>query len=314
MFIDTDIGTDIDDSLALALAARSPEIELTGVTTVTGDTALRARIARKILSLAGKDDVPVAAGCGTNLMQTKFHLTQGNEGKGILDTDSDGLPYHAGHAVDFMIEQIKKTSGKTTLVTIGPVTNVALAILKEPDIIKHIEKLVVMGGCVYPEWLSQQSGVPLEITPRMEYNLCTDPEAAEIVFKAGMPTVLVPVEVTLQTWLNNDEQTRLRNFGSTLTQKLIAAIDIWIPLIRKIMVGYGMPGEFARPYLHDPLTVAVAFERRFVKLEPMHIRVAQIGKMLRTLKEPDKKPNMEVAVSVDADAFRAFFMDRICKA
>jgi purine nucleosidase len=313
IFIDTDIGTDVDDSLALALAAQSPEIELAGVTVVTGDTALRARIARKILSLAGKGSVPVAAGCSTNLLQTKSGLMKGHEGDGILETETDKTPSHSGHAVDFLLEQIKKAHGKSTIVTIGPLTNLALAIIKEPGIIDYIEKLVIMGGCVYPEQLCQRLGVPTQIALKMEYNLGIDPEADEVVFRAGIPTILVPAEVTYQVWMTDDDRVYLQACGTHLAQKLNAAINIWVAVYRKMLVDLGLPGDLAKPYLHDPLTVATAFEQRFVKIEAMHIRLERVAGQLRTMRYVKKKPNMEVAISVDAAAFRAFLLARLCK-
>lgn len=313
LLMDTDIGTDVDDSLALALAAHSPEIDLLGVTTVAGDTALRARIARKILTLAGKDNVPVAAGCGTNLLQTKSRLMRGHEGKGILETKTDGMPYSREHAVDFMIEQIKRAPGKSTVVTIGPLTNLALAIIKEPWITDRFEQLVIMGGCVYPDQMCQRLGVTTKVARRMEYNLGVDPEADQVVFDAGVPMIMVPVEVTSQVWMNDDDRAKLRAWNTPLAQTLSTAIDIWVSVFRDLAIAQGLPPDFARPYLHDPLALTTAFRRQFVKLETMHIRLENRERQLCTIRDTEKKPNMEVALSVDAAAFRAFLVGRLCE-
>jgi purine nucleosidase len=313
MIFDTDIGTDVDDALALALAARSPEVDLLAVTTNCGDPALRARIARKILSLAGRDDVPVAAGCGPVLLRTAPCFTMGHEGQGILESETDGTPYAPQHAVDLLVDRIREAPEKPTIVTIGPVTNIALAIIKEPWIIDRVAELVIMGGCLYPERVSVGDDIiPPEFAPRMEHNLGSDPEAAQVVLGAGIPTILVPVEVTNKVWLTESDRATLREAGTPLTHTLSAAVDIWIEAFRSFVPAWGLPESLARAYLHDPLAVVTAFDQRFVELEPMHVRVELGEPWLRTIREPGEEPNAEVAVSVDAPAFRAFFLERVC--
>ena len=314
IILDTDIGTDVDDALALALAARSPEVELLAVTTACGDAALRARIARKVLSLAGRDDVPVAAGCGPSLLRTNPGFMLGNEGKGILESAVDGTPYSPRHAVDLLVDRIREAPGKPTLVVVGPVTNIALAIIKEPWIIERVKEIVIMGACLYPERVSVGGDViPESIAPRLEHNLGSDPEAAEVVLGAGIPTVLVPVEVTTKVWLTDEDRSILRGADTPLTDALSAAVDIWVDTIQDFLPSWGLPARFGRAYLHDPLALVTAFDRRFVEIEPMHVRLERGGLWLRTIREPGKEPNAEVAVSVDAPAFRAFFLDRVAR-
>jgi len=312
IIIDTDIGTDVDDALALALAARSPEIELLGVTTACGDAALRARIARKILSLAGKEEIPVAAGCGPSLLRTNPGFMLGHEGEGILEGDEDGTPYYPEHAVDLLVDKIKEAPEKLTIVTIGPVTNVALAIIKEPWIIERVERLVIMGACLYPERVGGgKVEIPEQLAARMEHNLGIDPEAAEVVLGAGIPTVLVPAEVTYSVWLTDQDRSTLRGINTPLANTLSTAVDIWVEVFQKFFPTLGLPASLGRAYLHDPLAVATAFDRRFVEIEPMHVRLERREGALRTLREPGKEPNAEVAVSVDGAAFRAFFLERM---
>lgn len=314
ILFDTDVGTDVDDGLALALMAKSPEVEVLAVSTVSGNVALRARIARKILILAGKGDIPVAAGCATTLLRTSPGLTLGHEGKGVLEGEEDGTPYHSGHAVDLMVEKIKEASAKPTIVAIGPLTNIALAIIKEPWIIDRVEQLVIMGGCIYPERVgAPEFTLPEAEAARLEYNLGADPEAAQVVFGAGIPIVLMPGDVTYGVWLTDEDRAHLCAINTPLTDILSTTVDIWVDTFEKLIIDHmpKVPPAFARAYLHDPLAATLAFDRRFVETEPMYVRLECKSEVLRTLVEPEKEPNMEVVVSVDVPAFRDFFLERI---
>lgn len=310
MLLDTDVGTDVDDALALALAVKSPEIDLCAVTTVFGDSLMRARIARKILALGGRPDIPVSAGLGPPLLRKREGLMLGHEGKGILESDQDGLPIDPRHAVDLLVDTIMQAEKPLTLVTIGPVSNVALAIIKQPSIIQRIEQLVIMGGCIYPERVGDGQ-FPEQVAARMEYNLGADPDASEVVFGAGIPTLLVPAEVTYSVWLTDEDRSRLQESHTALAKSLSAVVDIWIEVYRELLIAQDRFEGWAKAYLHDPLTVAVAFDRSFVEIEPMHVRLERKEGQLRTLVELDEEPNMEVVVAVNTTAFKQFFLDRV---
>jgi purine nucleosidase len=310
ILLDTDVGTDVDDALALALAIRSPEIDLRAVTTVSCDPLLRARIARKILILGGRTDIPVAAGLGTSLLRKSQDLMLGHEGKGVLESEQDGLPVDPKHGVDMIIKMIMQAEEPLTLVTIGPVSNVALAIIREPSIIQRIEQMVIMGGCIYPE-LVGDGRFPEDVAAKMEHNLGADPEATEVVLGSGIPTILVPAEITYQVWLTEEDMARLRDVDTPLVNTLAVAIDIWAETYKKMLVTFGLPQDWARLYLHDPLTLTVAFDKRFVKTEPMHLYPERKQGLLRIFVDKNKEPNAEVCVAVEVDAFRQFLLERI---
>ena len=141
--LDTDIGTDVDDALALALALASPELELVAVTTVSGDTTLRGRIAARLLALAGRTDVPVHAGCAEPLGGTAGFAWFGHEGDGILDRSRDAVAPEP--AVDALLRLFREQDG-LELVTIGPLTNVAVALERDPGLARRIARLTAMGG------------------------------------------------------------------------------------------------------------------------------------------------------------------------
>src|SRR5262245_10424073 len=141
--LDTDIGTDVDDALALALALASPEIELVAVTTVAGDTTLRARIAARLLALAGRDDIPVYPGCARALSSPGGFAWFGHEGDGILDGSRDAVSGEP--AVDALL-RLFGSGDEIELVAIGPLTNVAVALEREPAFARRVARLTVMGG------------------------------------------------------------------------------------------------------------------------------------------------------------------------
>jgi purine nucleosidase len=307
IILDTDMGGDVDDALALSLAMRSPEISLALVTTVHADTTLRARVARKLLQLAGLDGVIVAAGCNRPLLRRSVPQMDGHEGRGLLTDEHDGLPIAEGHAVDYIIKLIMSSPEPPTLVTIGPLTNIALAVIKEPAIILRVAEVVIMGGYVYPAVVGKQV-----LGVKADYNLVSDPEATQVVLEAGWPIVLVPIEITTRVWFDDTDRECLRSAGTPLTDALSTQIDIWIEVLKRALSQPGSwPPEAARAFLHDPLALATAFDRRFVTLTPMHIQVRMEDGVPRTLPDPLKAPNMLVATDVDASAFRKFCLSRL---
>jgi purine nucleosidase len=307
IILDTDIGGDVDDALALSLAMRSPEINLVLVTTVHADTVLRARVARKLLQLDGHDKVIVAAGCERPLLRRSAPQMDGHEGRGLLVDERDGLPIAQGHAVDYIIKLIMDSPEPPTLVTIGPLTNIALAIIHEPTIIQRVAEVVIMGGYVYPAVVGGQV-----LGVKADYNLVSDPEATQLVLEAGWPIILVPIEITTRVWFDDADRERLRSAGTPLTDALSTQIDIWLEVLEQSLSQPSTwPQEAARAFLHDPLALATAYDRRFVTLTPMHIRVYMEDGVPRTLPDPLKPPNMLVATEVNAPAFRRFLLERL---
>jgi purine nucleosidase len=313
IIIDTDVGTDVDDALALGLAARSLEMELLGVSTVAGDTNLRARIARKVLNVAGKPGIPIAAGLGPTLKGDNPGLMMGHEGQGILDSDDDGLPYESVSAVELLPKWIREAPSKPTIVTIGPQTNLAMVLQKDPSLVDSIERVIVMGGSIYPERVGVGVDIPYQMQLRLEHNLGADIDAAEIVFASGVPITMVPAEITYSIWLTDEDRSSLRQAAAPLARLLAEAVDIWVPVFQNLFGNIGLPAEFGRSYLHDPLALTVAFDQRFVSVEDMHVRVERQDGVIRTIPDPSMPPNMRVVTAVDGPAFRTFFLNRVCE-
>ncbi len=231
--LDTDIGDDIDDALALALALNSSEIDLQGITTVFGDTQKRAQLARYILSTFGREDIPIAIGYGKPLQHR--HLPSGVAQAAILGNKLyDVNTFSAFSGPEFIVQQALKYTGKLTLVCIGPLTNVALALLIEPRISSAVRSIVMMGG---------SSGLPLP-----EWNVRSDVKAAYMVLSSGIPITLIGLNVTTRCQLRKQDIEQLRENTTAQAQLLYQLVILW---------QQHRPRWHPRlPYLHDPLTIA----------------------------------------------------------
>jgi inosine-uridine nucleoside N-ribohydrolase len=273
--LDTDIGTDVDDALALALALASPEIELVAVTTVSGDTAVRARIAARLLALAGRADVPVHAGCTEPLGGTAGFAWFGHEGDGILDGSRDAIAPEP--AVD-ALSRLFRQADDLELVTVGPLTNVAVALERDPALAGRIVRLTAMGG-----WLRGVTIGKKPLPPAVDYNLCSDPVASRRVLSAGIPTRLVPADVTVRVWLTDADVGALERSASALHAALARAVRVWSPLQRNLFAGLGapLPAENAA-FLHDPLALACAHDESFCSIEELVIEPVTVDGVFRT--------------------------------
>ena len=233
IILDTDIGGDIDDALALALALQSPELDVRAVTTVFEDTEGRARVAWKELGLYGRQDIPLAAGAVETLLDRPVPRPAPAQFKVL--TPQDVLPAGARRrAGDLIISTLVASPRKITLVPVGPMTNIGLALKTEPRIKEKIERIVLMGGAF-------DILVP-------EYNINRDHIASAIVFNSGVPITAVGLDVTLKCKLEGDDLERIRKAGHPAAQFLSQLISLW------------QGGRADRyPTLHDALAVAVAF-------------------------------------------------------
>ena len=319
MILDTDIGTYYDDAVAVMFAAQSPEIQLEGVTTVYGDTHLRSQIAAKVLQVCDRSDVPVFKGIGMPMRDEA--LMFGFEGDGILEPGEEP-EYESQHAVDFIIEKIMDNPGEITVVTLGAVSNVAHAIIKEPKIVDNIKELIMMAGVIVP--IVDEKGV--RRSPVEEYNFNNDKIAAELVMNSKMPITLIPIDVTLGAPLLDADLERIRQSDSPIAKLTTRIFDLWPPQEKLIYTAVGIPTEHTALWLHDPLTVMHAFNRDLMKTYPLHIKaeynhtviehemythnVNGRQEMLRT--NPKKLPaNMDVALEVDGEAVSRLFADRL---
>lgn len=319
IILDTDIGTYYDDAVAVMFAAQSPELIVEGVTTCYGDTHLRAQIAAKVLQACDRSDIPVFKGIG---MPMRGHaLMFGFEGDGILEPGEEPA-YSDQHAVDFIIETIMNNPGEIKVVTLGTVSNVAHAILREPRVIENIKELIIMAGVVIP--IVDEKGV--RRSPREEYNFNNDAIAAEIVLNSGMPISYVPCDVTLYTPLLADDQQKIRETDTPIAQMATRIFDLWPPQEKLIYTAVGIPTEHTALWLHDPLVVMHAFDQSLLKMFPLHIAteynptvidrdmyVANMNGNQDLLRTNPKKlpPNMDVALEVDGPRVSRFFTERI---
>ena len=304
IILDTDMGSDVDDALALAFALRHPEIEIAAVTTVSGDTALRARIAAKLLHLAERSDIQVAAGVREPIGGQGRMIWFGHEGKGIVEQGEE-LPVSQRDAVDVIVDSL--LAEEMEVVTLGPLSNIAAALAREPRIAQRISRLTVMGGFFHRCELAGQV-----VPPTVEYNLTADPEAAVRVLYSPIPTTYVPGDVTMRTWLLEDHVRRMEERGDALVQALVPLIRIWTPAMARV---FGLAGlEFAPDLAaipHDPLAVATVVNRRFVTAKKIFSTVAVVGGFVRTFIDPAAGRQVEVVTDVDADAFAQFFLETI---
>lgn len=316
LIVDTDIGTYYDDAFAVLLAANSPEITLEGVTTCYGDTQLRAEIACKILEFIGRPEVGVYVGIGDPLGEADA-LMFGFEGEGIFDDGKPDKRPEAESAVEFMVRLVRENPGEITICTLGTVTNVAAAIRQDPSFVKNLKHLIMMGGVVVP--VVDEKGITR--SPIEEYNFNNDPVAAKIVLGSEANMTLVPIDVTLRVPMSQQQIDAIAAGSSKSAQMVSRILKPWPEQERLIYLSVGIPTEFTGIWLHDPLTIAVAYDPSLITSARIHISAEYAptlvprdllirNDILRTIPRK-KKPNMNVAVDVDADRFTQLFADRM---
>src|SRR5947209_8605605 len=202
----------IVDALALFLALASPEIQLEAITTVSGNVnvSLTTYNALTLLELAGRTDIPVARGSSQPLLRQPVYaaFVHGSNGLGAVTLPAPRIQPVAAHAVDVIIEKILAAPGEISLVPIGPLTNIALALRREPRIAQHVREVVIMGGALL---------VPGNTTPSAEFNIYVDPHAAHIVLHAGWPIRLVSLDTTMQAELRREQVEMLASSESPVT-------------------------------------------------------------------------------------------------
>ena len=307
IILDTDMASDVDDALCLALALASPELELVGITSVGREATLRARVTRRLLELAGRTEIPVFAGCRVPLLAGNGFNWFGHEGEGILEPGSDP-PLQKTHAVDALLELSRERPG-LEIVAVGPLTNLAVALAKDPDFASRIGRLTVMGG-----HLRDVSYHGRVFAPGVDYNLCSDPHASLLVLRAGIPTTLIPADVTLRTWLCDEDVLRIERAGSDLHAALARALRIWTPVQRRLFEPKDAPAFDNAAFLHDPLTLACVYDESFCGFEELEIEPLIEGGVFRTLERAASTRAtfpMRCATSVDAARFRTHLVERV---
>lgn len=285
VLLDTDIGTDIDDAYALAQVLRSPELELLGVTTVSGDTVARARLAAKMLAVAGRSDVPVHAGISGSVQ----YLRQCEWAAGFT---SPAL--HESGGVEFLRQQINARPGEITLIAVGELTNVAALLESEPGLGKKLKAIALMGGSV-------RRGYAPGSKPEPEWNIKSNAGAAQVVFASGVPLLVAPLDSTSDLKLTPEWKVRIFSRGSPTNDALAALDFVW----RHTNTWKG-----EHPTLFDNLAVALVASPDLVPLTPLHLAVEADG---LTREVADRPPNARVALTSDPAAFLEYLTTRLAR-
>jgi purine nucleosidase len=305
IILDTDPG--IDDSLAILLALASPEISLDGLSVVHGNSsAAQGTVnALSVLELAQASHVPVYKGCDLPLVQPPLLApeTHGEHGIGYAKLPAPQTKPRVLHGSDFLIEGIMSKPGEVTLVCIGPLTNVAMAIRKEPRIVENVREVFIMGGAMRHEG---------NTTPLAEFNTFVDPHAAHIVFHSGMPITLTPLDVTYQCILLKDDLNRLLQIRSPLTNFIADATRFYMEFHDEYQKIEGC-------VINDPLTMALTFMPELCDYQELYVDVdlsggVSMGKTFADFYHMTGKPaNMKVALGVRPRDFMELFLERMEK-
>jgi purine nucleosidase len=340
MAVILDVDTGIDDSLALLYAAASPDAEFVAATCVSGNIDARqvAINTRAVLELAGRTDVEVALGRETPLVRALETTpeTHGRQGLGHAELPPPSQPISDRHGVEVILEEARRRPGEITLVTLGPLTNLAIAVLREPALPRLLRGYTLMGGAF---------GTSGNTTPTTEWNIHCDPEAAKIVFRAwgdacaADPTIPRPLalglDITEKARVLPDDIVRLaRRAGSTPDDSIALARGedpmqatrsvASNPVVRYVADALRFYMEFHAHYdgfygafIHDPLAVAAALDRSLVTTEALYVDVETRGEITAGMTVADRRhltgkpPNLDVAVTADVPAFLDRLVERV---
>jgi len=291
IILDCDPG--IDDALAIVFAHGHPGIELVGITTVAGNVGLAKTTANAlaVCEVIGAAGTPVTAGCAGPLLRPAFDARQvhGDSGLGGAVLPPPAASPAAGHAIDYIIDTVRAAPGEITLVATGPLTNIALAVRREPRLADWVRGFVIMGG-------SASRG---NVTPAAEYNIWADPEAAAAVFRAGWTVTMLGLDVTLRTGATAAVLRRMRELGPLGTE-----------LLRPALEQYRSVSEAAGPPVHDVCAVAWVAQPGLFGLVPARVQVEMAGQLTAGMTvtnfdfpgEVDSS-NARVAMHIDVDGF-----------
>jgi purine nucleosidase len=317
IIIDTDPGT--DDALALMLALNSPELDVRAVTVVPGNVtaAMGLDNALRMVSLANRCDIPVAAGAQHPLFQKLItaEFWHGKNGLANIELPSSKCKVDSRFGPDLIIEMVHASPHEITLVPVGPLTNIALAVEKDPSIVPLVKEVILMGGSI--------SGG--NVNAAAEANIYNDPEAAQVVFQAGWPLTMVGLEVGDKALFTPKYLEELQQTHGPINDFIVSVLKFMM----NISAEFGSPGA----PMYDPSAVAVAIDSSLVKVREMHVDVETRGEFTRgetvanrhgevernvlhgdryIIQGLDKvPPNAKVCVDVDADRFLQLFVSKI---
>jgi purine nucleosidase len=291
IILDCDPG--VDDALAIVFARGHPGIDLLGVTTVAGNVGLAKTTANAlaVCEFTGAAGTPVTAGCAEPLLRRALEARQvhGDSGLGGATLPPPAASPAAGHAIDYIIDTVRAAPGEITLVATGPLTNIALAVLREPRLADWVRDFVIMGG-------SAGRG---NVTPAAEFNIWADPEAAAVVFRAGWTVVMLGLDVTLRTGVTAAVLQRMHDLGPLGTELLLPALEQY----RSVRGPAGPP-------VHDVCAVAWVAQPELFGLVPARVQVETAGQLTSGMTVTDFEAageadggNARVATEIDVDGF-----------
>ncbi|MCX8095357.1 MAG: nucleoside hydrolase [Caldisericia bacterium] len=304
IILDCDPGH--DDMIAIMLASTRNEIELLGITTVagnqTGDKTFENAL--KTLTLINRKDIKVARGFDKPILRDlvtapKIHGISGLDGANLPIPQVEPLKIHA---VDFIINTILNSNEKIYLVPTGPLTNIAISLIKEPKIKEKIEKIVLMGGAIFDS----------NITPSAEFNIYVDPEAAKIVFNSGIPLVMVGLDVTNKALLTFEDIDKIEKMNGKVSRVVGPLLKFFANANKEFFGFNGAP-------IHDALTVAYLVDESVLTLKDYYVDIETQGELTRGRTVVDtygvlkKKPNVSVAVNLDINKFKKMIFEMIEK-
>jgi purine nucleosidase len=285
IIIDTDIGDDVDDAFALALALSSDHVQILGVTTAWGDTDLRARLVERLLKQTGHEDIPVAAGPKT---QPATPFTQASWAEAFPEP-TKGWP----NAIDFILDAIRQNPGQITLISLAPLSNVGALMDRDPATFHKLKRVVMMGGSIRQGY--GDLGYLPDHGPDAEYNIKMDIPAAKKLFASGVPIEMMPLD---STQLKLDEVMRAILFSqhTPSTEALTELYQQWAAFLHNLT-----------PTLYDAMAVAAVVDPGLCPTTPLHLRVDDAG---FTRVEPGQ-PNAKVCLHSDADEFFHFYIPQV---
>ena len=303
IIIDTDPGQ--DDAVAILLALASPELEVLGITTVAGNVplALTTRNAQLIVGLSGQT-VPIVAGRDRplNRQLVTAEYVHGQTGLDGIDLGEPHVPVTPGDGVDFIIDTLRREApGTVTLVPIGPLTNIAAAFARAPDIIPRVQQVVLMGGAYF------EVG---NVTPTAEFNIYVDPEAAAQVLNSGVDVVMMPLDVTHKALTSADWLAGLRALGTRAGEAVASWTDFFERYDREKYGSEGAP-------LHDPCTIAYLIRPELFSGRRINVEIETEGRFTTGMTVADwwgvtgREPNALFIRDIDREGFFTLLTERI---
>lgn len=298
-----------DDAIALLLASRAEDIEILGVTTVAGNSELAntTKNARKVLDFADVTDVDVYPGCEKPMMRSLYRLTgaiiHGEDGLGGPKIPEPVTPVKEEHGVDFIIRTLRESEEKVILIPTAPLTNIAMALIKAPDIKEKIEKIIIMGGAVND---------PGNITSAAEFNIFVDPEAAKIVFSSGCNIYLNTLDISMKAVFYESDIEELRGQGDKVSDMVARLLDFFAG------THVSHFGFKACP-IHDALCVGVLIDENLIHYERTFLDVSvndplTLGETVADLWNiTGNQPNCYISTGVDRELFAKMIKEHMKK-